>query len=122
MSDSVRVEELGELSESVDAAPVMERSPEQEIMEKAAKEFTFAMPEFQKYLRKIKSLNSLARVFYAAAEFPLGNAYPKFKTRAEMELFLAFNDILQHKNVLITEFTKELLEKGVNNVPNTNEE
>lgn len=107
------VEEIENLPEAEVEEHVGKFSKE---VEAASEAFTNSLPEFKKILQKIKSKNSLARVFYAAAEFPLGKQYPKFTTEAEIELFLAFNDILEYKSLIVSTFMKDMLEKGENNV------
>jgi len=98
-----------EMVESIEAVAEEKRySPE---VEEASERFTNAIPEFKRILRKVKSMNSLARVFMAAAEFPLSKEYPKFNTEAEIQLFLAFNDLLEYKSLIVSTFMKDMLEK-----------
>jgi len=86
-------------------------------VEQASYAFSHGFPEFKKLLQGINSLNSLARVFCAVLEFPLAKEIPQFKSDAETKLFLAFNEMLQHKSVIMSAFLNEMLnKKGENNV------
>ena len=68
------------------------QSPFNEQDELAAKRFVETLNRFIRQMQKIKSMNSLARVFREVAEFPLGESVPKFMSDREEKLFIIFQE------------------------------
>jgi hypothetical protein len=66
---------------------------------KAARDFGDLTPQIRAYAKNMKA-GGLARVMIAAAEFPLGESYPKFKNKQENELFMMLLHVEGLKSVM----------------------
>jgi len=66
-----------------------------------AKTFMDSLPAV-KALAKNMSAGGLGRVFSAVMEFPLGDKYPKFRSKAENELFIMSLSLLLAKNKMLS--------------------
>ncbi len=86
------------------------QSPFNEQDEVAAKQFVDTLNKFIRQMQKIKSMNSLARVFREVAEFPLGASTPNFVTDRERKLFIIFQELVEHKTQILT----AIMQKGIN--------
>lgn len=94
---------------------------------KASEVFTNALPKVKALAANMRA-GSLGRVFNSVMEFPLGEGYPKFRSKAENELFIMALSLLQAKNMMIAatvenmrrqqELTQEAITNAANAVAN----
>jgi len=56
---------------------------------------------------------ALSRVFKAIVEFPLADKYPKFKSKAEQELFVLTLSVMSAKNTMATAFMQNTDRKAL---------
>lgn len=88
---------------------------------KAAKDFGNLIPQIRGFAKNMKA-GSLSRVMIAAAEFPLGNDYPKFRVKEEQELFMMLLHVEALKNTMKTALMAsegalaEIQEQAINEV------
>lgn len=64
-----------------------------------ARKFSATAADINNYAKNMKA-GPLARVFSAAMEFPFNSKMPKFKTKAEEELFLMCVGIQYYKSIM----------------------
>ena len=76
----------------------------QEVNE-SAKIFMDGYPRAVALAKNMKA-GSLGRVFAAMMEFPLGDKYPKFLSKAENELFIMSMSLLMAKNKMFEAVSK----------------
>lgn len=107
-----------ETASSQDAKSDPLNTPE---VNKAAKDFGNLVPQIRAFAKNMKA-GGLARVMIAAAEFPLGNEYPKFKVKEEQELFMMLLHVEALKNTMKTALMAsegalaEIQEQAINEV------
>lgn len=88
-----------------------------------AKVFMDALPRAKALASNMKA-GSLGRVFNAVLEYPLGDKYPKFRSRAENELFIMTLSLLVAKNKMMQAVaeahaqTQELTNKAISEAAN----
>jgi len=83
-------------------------------LNQAAHTFYTSMPRI-KSLATNMGAKSLARVFKAVVEFPLADAYPKFRSKTEQELFILTLSVMSAKNTMASAFTSNMDKKEIEN-------
>lgn len=66
----------------------------------AANSFMNGLPRVKALASNMKA-GALGRVFNAVMEFPLAENYPRFRSKAENELFIMSLSLLQAKNMMV---------------------
>lgn len=87
-------------------------TPEQEAAnanEEAAKKFTELLPYVKKFGSAMSS-NSVVRVLYAMAEFPLGASKPRLLNDPERQLFHILQELNGAKSIVISTILKQQAE------------
>jgi len=78
-----------------------------------AKKFSITVADINNYAKNMKA-GPLARVFTATMEFPFNSKMPKFKTKAEEELFLMCVGAQHYKSIMSAAIQKnETLSKEI---------
>lgn len=69
------------------------------MINEVARKFSQTAADISNYAKNMKA-GPLARVFSAAMQFPFNQSMPKFKTKAEEELFLMCVGIQHYKSIM----------------------
>ena len=76
------------------------------MINEVAFKFSKTVADMNNYAKNMKA-GPLARVFTAAMEFPFNRTMPKFKTKAEEELFLMCVGVQHFKSIMSAAINKQ---------------